>query len=128
MAIFKSKDPQAQRKPTVAAALNQAVENGIKLLKAELAAFKAKLIEKVTTAAVGIGLLIAAAILALFGLGFFFYFLVTLLEIWLQPWAASLIVTGFIFLLVGILAGIGARFLKNLSQKPTPEDPGEDTQ
>lgn len=128
MAIFKSEDPQAQRKPTVAAALNQAVENGIKLLKAELAAFKAKLIEKVTTAAIGIGLLIAAAILALFGLGFFFYFLVTLLEIWLQPWAASLIITGFIFLLVGILAGIGARFLKNLSQKPTPEDPGEDKQ
>lgn len=128
MAIFKSEDPKAQRKPTVAAALNQAVENGIKLLKAELAAFKAKLIEKVTTAAIGIGLLIAAAILALFGLGFFFYFLVTLLEIWLQPWAASLIVTGFIFLLVGILAGIGARFLKNLSQKPTPEDPGEDKQ
>ena len=126
MAIFKSEEPQTRRKPTVAAALNQAVENGIKLLKAELAVFKAKLIEKVTTAAIGIGLLIGAAILALYGLGFFFYFLVNLLEIWLQPWAASLIVTGFIFLLVGILAGVGVRSLKKLAKKPTPEGTGED--
>ena len=126
MAIFKSEEPQTQRKPTVAAVLNQAVENGIKLLKAELAVFKAKLIEKVTTGAIGIGLLIGAAILALYGLGFFFYFLVNLLEIWLQPWAASLIVTGFIFLLVGILAGVGVRSLKNLTKKTTPEDTGED--
>lgn len=126
MAIFKSEEPQTRRKPTVAAVINQAVENGIKLLKAELAVFKAKLIEKVTTAAIGIGLLIGAAILALYGLGFFFYFLVNLLEIWLQPWAASLIVTGFIFLLVGILAGVGVRSLKKLAKKTTPEGTGED--
>ena len=65
----------------------------------------------------------ALAVAALLGLGAFFVLLaaaVLILSIWLQPWAAALIVAGGLLFLAGVAAFIGFLEFKKTAANPLP--------
>ncbi|MDO4791388.1 MAG: phage holin family protein [Buchananella hordeovulneris] len=76
----------------------------------DLAKAKAALIGK--RYGMAVGLFAAAGMLSLFMLPFVLWTFVYVLAIWLPMWAAVLIVTGVLFLAVGLLAVLGLRSLK----------------
>lgn len=82
------------------------------LLKAELEAFEQDVSRSAKRAAIGIGLLGAAAAFLFWTLGVATYFLIQLLALWLPLWGASLAVTGLFAAVAGVLALVGARKLK----------------
>lgn len=72
---------------------------------------------------IGGALLAVAGVLALFGLSWLLYTIYLAVAIALPKWAAALIVTGVLFLLVAILAGVGAVALKRgKGDVPAPKD------
>ncbi len=65
----------------------------------------------------------ALAVAAVLGLGAFLVLLaaaVLILSIWLQPWAAALIVAGALLVLAGLLAFIGFLEIKKTAAHPLP--------
>jgi hypothetical protein len=69
---------------------------------------------------IGIALLAAAAVLALFGLGFALATIAAAIATTVSTWLALLIVTGALFVLVGLLAVVGIAAIKKGSP-PVPE-------
>jgi len=86
-------------------------------LELELAALEVK--RKVTALAVGIGLTIGAAIVAVFALGFLFATAAAALATFLSTWLALLIVTLGLFVLTAALGLVGVAKIK----KGTPPLP-----
>lgn len=82
------------------------------LLKAELEAFEHDVSRSAKRAAIGIGLLGAAAAFLFWTLGVATYFLIQLLALWLPLWGASLVVTGLFAAVAAVLALVGARKLE----------------
>jgi hypothetical protein len=82
------------------------------LLKAEIAVAKLELAEKGKRLGVGIGMLGAAAFLALYGLAALLVTAGLALALVVDSWLAGLIVSGGIFLLVLMLAFIGVKSVK----------------
>ena len=87
-------------------------------LEVELAALELK--RKVAALGVGIGLLVGAAVLALYGLGFGLASAASGLSNVVAMWLALLIVAGALFLVVAILALVGIKSLKK-GTPPVPE-------
>ena len=87
-------------------------------LEIELAALELK--GKLTALAVGIALVLAAAVLALYGLGFALAGGAAGLATTVPMWAALLIVAGALFAVVAILALIAMRSFKR-GTPPVPE-------
>ncbi|WP_372594036.1 phage holin family protein [Actinotalea sp.] len=84
--------------------LSQLLRNEIRLAKAEMA-------DKAKHAGIGIGLFVAAAALAFFGLGTLIATAILGLANAVAPWLAALIVTLVIFVLAGVLVLIGKKTL-----------------
>ncbi len=80
------------------------------IVQLELQLAAAELKQKVAAIAVGIGLLVSAAILLLFAFGFALATIAAAIATAVSIWLALLIVTGALFVLVGLLVvfGIGA--------------------
>lgn len=97
------------RRPTVGAGpAAQAVATDIsELVKAEIALAKSELQQKATEKGLGAGLFIAAAVAGWLGLQGVLITIGFVLAIWLQAWAAALIVTAVLLLVAGILAFVG---------------------
>ena len=90
------------------------IRGEIELNKAKLRAFASK-------SGKGIGLLVAAAVFALYLLGWVFHTIEVALELVVPAWAASLIVVGILLLIVLILALVGASSLKSAqAHRPDP--------
>src|SRR5689334_12787802 len=87
-------------------------------LEVELAALELK--RKVAALGIGIGMLVGAAVLALYGLGFGLASAASGLANVVDMWLALLIVAGALFLVVAILALLGIRSLKK-GTPPVPE-------
>jgi Putative Actinobacterial Holin-X, holin superfamily III len=89
------------------------------LLRAEIELAKAEMSATVKRAAVGAGLLGAAAAVLLVALPFFLIFIAELLvdPVGLPRWSAYLIVWGAFLIIAGILAWIGLRTVKRM-RKP----------
>jgi uncharacterized membrane protein YqjE len=87
-------------------------------LELELAALEVK--RKVTALAVGIGLGIAAAVLAVFALGFLFATVAAALATFLSTWLALLIVTVGLFVLTAVLGLVAVAKIKK-GTPPVPE-------
>jgi len=87
-------------------------------LELELAALEVK--QKLAALGVGIGLTIAAAVFAVFGLGFLLATIAAGLATFLDTWLALLIVTLFLFVLVAVLGLLGRRSIKKGSP-PVPQ-------
>ncbi len=89
------------------------------ILTLEIELAKLEVSRKIATFAVGIGMLLAAAVFALYGIGFLLAALVAELDTWLPHWLADLAVgLGLLFLLVLPLALIGK---KKLASPPVPK-------
>jgi putative superfamily III holin-X len=73
--------------------------------------------KKLRAVGLGIGLLVVAAVLAVFGLGLALATSVAALATVVSTWLALLIVTGGVLVLAGVLVAVGIR---SLSKKPTP--------
>jgi len=87
-------------------------------LELELAALELK--KKVSALGIGIGLALGAAVLLVFGIGFGLATIAAGIATALPWWAALLIVTGGILLVVAILGGLAMRSIQKGSP-PVPE-------
>lgn len=86
-------------------------------LELELAALEIK--QKLASLGVGIGLMVAAAVLGVFAVGFLLATIAAGLATFLDTWLALLIVTLFLLVLVAVLGLLGRRSIK----KGTPPVP-----
>ena len=99
---------------SVTGQLSSIIRDEVELNKAKLRAFASK-------SGKGIGLLVVAAVFALYLLGWVFHTIEVALELVVPAWAASLIVVGILLLIVLILALMGASSLKSAQQhRPDP--------
>jgi hypothetical protein len=87
-------------------------------LELELALLEVK--RKASALGIGIGLVVGAAVVGLFGLGFVLLTLAAVLDTFLATWLALLIVTAALLLLAGGLAFAGLRLIKR-GTPPVPE-------
>ena len=94
-------------------------ERASSLVRLEIALALAELKRKLSLLGVGIGLLVGAALLALYGLGFGFATVASALANVLPMWAALLIVTGGLFLVAAVLGMLGySRVQKGVPPAP----------
>jgi uncharacterized membrane protein len=89
------------------------------LVREEIAQLKAEMIGKVKHAGIGIGLLVGAAVFAVFALGVLVAAAVLGIAEALPGWLAALIVAVALLVIAGIIAAIGAAQLKR-GVPPTP--------
>jgi Putative Actinobacterial Holin-X, holin superfamily III len=91
--------------------------SAIARLEVELASIELE--KKLSALGVGIGLLVGAALVLAYALGFTFATITAGLATFLPVWLSLLIVTAFLFLVAGILALVGT----NKVQRGTPPVP-----
>jgi hypothetical protein len=103
--------------------INRASQQISTLVRDELALAKVELVAKGKRAGIGGGLLGAAGVLGLYGLGLVIALLVVLLDLAVALWLAVLIVAVLVFAAAGIAAMVGRRELK----AATPPVPSEAT-
>jgi Putative Actinobacterial Holin-X, holin superfamily III len=92
--------------------------SAIARLEVELAKMEVK--RKLAALGLGIGLLVGAFVVVVYGVGFLFATIAAALATFLPMWASLLIVTGFLFLVAGILALIGVKKVQKGSP-PVPQ-------
>jgi hypothetical protein len=95
-------------------------ERASSLVRLELQLAAAELKQKLAVLGVGIGLLVAAAVFALFMIGFGLATISAALATTLPLWLSLLIVTGGLLLLVAVLAAIGVAKVRK-GAPPVPE-------
>ena len=99
---------------SVTGQISSIIRDEVELNKAKMRAFASK-------SGKGIGLLVAAAVFALYLLGWVFHTIEVALELVVPAWAASLIVVGILLLIVLILALVGVSSLKSAqAHRPDP--------
>jgi hypothetical protein len=91
--------------------------SAIARLELELASMELK--KKIAALGMGIGLLVGALLVLVYTVGFGFATIAVALATFLPLWLSLLIVTGFLFLLTGLLAFIGVKKI----QRGTPPVP-----
>jgi hypothetical protein len=101
-------------------AVKQVSEHASALARLEVELATLELKRKVAVLGIGIGLLVGAAVLALYGLGFGLASAASGLSNVVDMWLALLIVAGALFLVVAILALVGISSLKKATP-PVPE-------
>ncbi len=104
----------------VAPAAKQVAEHASALARLEMELAGLELKGKVATLGLGVGLLIGAAFLGLFALGFGLTTIAVVLSIVLDTWLALLIVFGSLLLLTTILALVGLSRVRK-GTPPVPE-------
>jgi hypothetical protein len=89
-------------------------ESLLDVLRAEVATLQEDLTRSGRIAGGALALLGVALILLFWIVGLVVFTLIAVLAIWLQLWAASLIVLGLFLIAAGILAGMGVKRLKQV--------------
>ena len=108
--------------PTIGELVSRISENISDLLKGEIELTKAKALRVANTAGVGAALLVAAAVAALFGLGFLLSTIVDLLAMVMPVWAAKLLVAIILFAVAVATALLGRDKLREAkADKPEPQ-------
>jgi uncharacterized membrane protein YqjE len=90
------------------------------LVRSEIKLAQAELTEKGKSAGIGVGLVTAAGLFALFGVGALVTTAIAALDLALPLWAAALIVTGVLFAVAGIAAVTGKKQVSQATP-PAPE-------
>ena len=85
------------------AAVKEVAERASSIVRLELELAALELRRKVTSLGLGIALLLGAAVLLVFMLGFVFATIAAALATAMPTWAALLVTTGILFLLAGVL-------------------------
>ncbi|MDO4243579.1 MAG: phage holin family protein [Actinomyces sp.] len=115
-------EPAPTRPPTIGELIARISENVSALVKGEIDLAKAKGRRMVATMGVGAGLLGAAGLVALYGLGFLLGAASEALALVLPLWAAKLIVALVLFLVAAVAAYLGKRKLDAArADVPTPD-------
>jgi hypothetical protein len=104
---------------SLGAAVKEVAERTSAIVRLELELAALELKRKVTSLGIGIGLAIGAAVVALFMVGFLFATIAAALALVMPWWAALLVVTGILALVVAVLAVLAV----NRIQKGTPPVP-----
>jgi uncharacterized membrane protein YqjE len=102
------------------AVARQVAEHASSLFRLELELAQLELKKKVTNLGLGLGLGIAAAVFALYGLGFLFATIAAGLATAMSTWLAILIVTLGLFVVAAVLGLIAANRIKK-GTPPIPE-------
>jgi membrane-bound ClpP family serine protease len=102
------------------AAVKEVAERASAIVRLELELAALELKRKVVSLGLGIGFAIGAAVLLLFMIGFAYAAIAAALTLVMPLWAALLVVTGIIFLKVGLLAVLAVAGIKKGSP-PVPE-------
>ncbi len=95
--------------PSLGALMARVSENISTLIRTEIALNKAKAAETGKRFGLGAGLLGAAGVFALFGLGYLLTTLSQVIALWLPKWAGSLIVAVLVLIVAGVLALVGKK-------------------
>lgn len=119
MTEFDAGRARSTEEPSVGELMTRLSEQTSRLVRDELALAQIELRDTAKKAGKGAGLLSAAGVLALFGLGAAIATAIIALALVLPWWASALIVTGVLFLAAGIAALVGRREVQQVS--PTPE-------
>ena len=98
--------------------VNDLTEQTKRLVRAEIDLAKAEMAEKAKRAGAGIGLLVAAGILAFYAVGVAIAAAILGLAVPLPAWAAALIVLAAMLVVTGILVAVGVQLIKRASTKP----------
>jgi membrane-bound ClpP family serine protease len=104
----------------VGAAVKQVAEHTSAIVRLELELAALELKRKVVALGLGVGFAIGAAVMLLFMVGFAYATIAAALALVLPWWAALLIVTGLLFLQVGLLGMLAVGAIKKGSP-PVPE-------
>lgn len=96
--------------------VSNASEQISSLVRSEIELAKTELTESAKKGGIGAGFFTVAGVIALYSSFFFFFFLAELLAIWLDRWAAFLIVFLIMLVLAGILALIGLKQVKKVKK------------
>ena len=102
------------------AAVKEVAERASAIVRLELELATLELKRKVSSLGLGIGLLLGAAVLAVFMLGFFFATIAAGLATAMPVWAALLVTTGIILLLAAVVGYLGVAKVKK-GTPPVPE-------
>jgi uncharacterized membrane protein YqjE len=102
------------------AAVKEVAERASSIVRLELELAALELRRKVTSLGLGIALLLGAAVLLVFMLGFVFATIAAALATAMPTWAALLVTTGILFLLAGVLGVLGLSKIKK-GTPPVPE-------
>jgi hypothetical protein len=101
-------------------AAERVAEHARRFVQLELELARLELKRKVAALGIGIGLLVAGALLGLFALGFALATAAAGFATFLPTWLALLVVTGGLFLLAGALTAIGIASVRKATP-PVPE-------
>jgi O-antigen ligase len=107
-------------RPGVGAAVKNVRDHAAALVGLELELASLELKRKLAALGVGIALLLAAAVLGLYALGFALATIAAALATFLSTWLALLIVTAFLLLVAGLLAAVGLGRVRK-GTPPVPE-------
>jgi hypothetical protein len=113
-------ETEANGTPGVGTAVKQVTEHAKALVGLEVELAKLELKGKVAALGMGIGLLVAAAVVGVFALGFLFATIAAVLATFLPTWLSILIVTVFLGVVAGVLALVGRKRLQS-GTPPVPE-------
>jgi hypothetical protein len=101
-------DPHAPKPdPSVGDLVKDATSQMSTLVRAEVELARAEIIRDVKKALTGSVYFVLALVVLFYSTFFFFFFVADLLDLWLQKWAADLIVFGLMLLTTGLLGFFG---------------------
>lgn len=110
--------PTQERPTSLGGLVEHISEQASRLVRAEIALAKAELVDKATKSGIGVGLLIGALVVLLYGIGVLLLAAVYGLGTVWPLWLSALAVGGFLVLVTLVLALIGQAMLKKGTRKP----------
>jgi hypothetical protein len=111
---------RAGERPGLGGAAKLVADRARSIVRLELQLAATEIKRKVAALGVGIAMLVGAAVFGLFALGFALATVAAALATAVSTWLALLIVTGALFLLVGVLAAVGIGAIRK-GAPPVPE-------
>jgi hypothetical protein len=111
---------RADERPGLGGAARLVADRARSIVRLELQLAATEVKHKLAALGIGIGLLVGAAIVGVFALGFLFATVAAAIATAVSTWLALLIVTGGLFLFAGVLALVGRTLIKK-GVPPVPE-------
>ncbi|WP_299052941.1 phage holin family protein [uncultured Nocardioides sp.] len=97
----------ADHEPTTGELLSQLSEQTSTLIRSEMRLAQAEMTQKAKRAGIGAGLLGAAGVIALYGVGTLLATIIIALALLVDLWLSALIVTAVLFVVAGVVAVLG---------------------
>ena len=105
---------------SLASLVRQLSEDSTRLIRSELQLARTEMTEKAKGFGAGAGILSAAGVIALYGVGALIATLILVLSLFLPAWVAALIITVVLFAVAGVAGLLGKKKLQQAAP-PTPD-------